>query len=98
MDLVGCRSCGWAVFRLPSCAVRAACNTAVRCRVLVPEESAKGSADRWKGPGHANIAVMPSCIVPCSVGKWKRDLARTLAEQKGRKFEPSDAAKLYGMF
>ncbi|KAL4434501.1 hypothetical protein ABPG75_000942 [Micractinium tetrahymenae] len=30
--------------------------------------------------------------------KWKSDFAATIAKQKGRQFEPSDAAKLYGMF
>lgn len=30
--------------------------------------------------------------------KWKADLAAAVAKQKGRQFEPSDAAKLYGMF
>lgn len=30
--------------------------------------------------------------------KWKADLAAAVSKQKGRQFEPSDAAKLYGMF
>ena len=33
-----------------------------------------------------------------SLKKWKADMARALAQQKGRRFEPGDAAKLYGMF
>lgn len=30
--------------------------------------------------------------------EWKRELATAIKDQKGRKFEPQDAAKLYGMF
>lgn len=33
-----------------------------------------------------------------SLKKWKADLAAAVSKQKGRQFEPSDAAKLYGMF
>ncbi len=45
---------------------------------------------------HATAAALHS--VPCSLKKWKHDFAKTLSEQKGRQFEPPDAAKLYGMF
>lgn len=38
----------------------------------------------------------PGCH--CSLKKWKRDLVVAVDRQRGRKFEPPDAAKMYGMF
>ena len=46
---------------------------------------------RTLGPG----VVWVAALLACSLKTWKRDVARTLAEQRGRGFEPSDAAKLY---
>ena len=30
--------------------------------------------------------------------EWKRNLVTAIRDQRGRRFEPQDAAKLYGMF
>jgi hypothetical protein len=45
-----------------------------------------------------HLRAGPTPQPPRRLKEWKQNVERMVNQQKGRKFEPPDCAKLYGMF
>ena len=76
------------------------CGAAVALPLAVPGRASLLGARRFWARAAARLSAAARPLRPPwpSLKEWKRNLEATVARERGRRFEPGDAAKLYGMF